>query len=778
MKKLTCVLLFYCVLFNNLAFSQNISGYITDYNSSEPLINANVFSSNIKYTTSSNEFGFFSLKLPDGASTQLIFSYLGYKSDTIEVTNLQESVLQIRLIANLDLPTIEVKATNQINTFTSEITPLSVEQLKAVPALLGETDIIRALSLTPGVSIGAEGTTGLFVRGGTPDQNLILLDGATVYNASHLFGFLSVFNPDAVKNVRLLKAGFLPEYGGRLSSILDVNMKEGNRQRTEKSFSIGLLSSRFMWEGPIKKERSSFMLSARTSYLSLLTVPVKIMFNNGNRNYHDGYWLYDLNGKINFKLTDKDQLFASFYGGQDFYENLIRDEGKLYNRSLHWGNQTGSLRYIRQINSNLFAKFQLSYNRYNYQQENQIGDISDNESVVSELAIINSSGIQDVSLKSDFSWTAGLRQHWNAGIELAQHRFTPGLLETEFGADILREVQLEIQPQEAATYINNRIQWNDNWRTSIGLRYVFYNTEEKLYQFLEPRLSVQFLPQKKQQWSYSFSKMTQPIHLLTSNSIGLPNDIWYPSTGNLPPQISYQNSLSYKQQIPSWQTTLTLSTYYKILQQQVDYREGINLATANEDWQNLLETDGIGRAYGGEVFLQKEVGRWNGWLSYTLSWNDRQFATINQGRWYPHRYDRRHDLSVVANYQLTKQWQVAANFVYSTGNAVTLPTAHLQNDVGIIIPIYTSRNNERLPAYHRLDLSFTRTRINKKGRETQLNFSIYNAYARKNANYIYRRTSFERNSEGLRLLGQQKISYGYRSLFSVIPSVSYSIKLQ
>lgn len=764
------------ILFSLAASTQSISGYIISATTGESLIGATVYNESTGTGTVTNEFGYFSLRIVESENV-LIISYVGYRSDTIKVSEKVNTTLNIELTSNSELPVVEIRATGEDKIISGEITPLSVAELKAVPAILGETDVVRALSLTPGVSIGAEGTTGLFVRGGTPDQNLILLDGATVYNAAHLFGFLSVFNPDAVKNVRLLKAGFPPEYGGRLSSILDINMKEGNRKQTQKSFSLGILSSRFLMEGPIKEEKSSFMLAARTSYLSLLMLPVKAMFNNGNRNYHDGYWLYDLNGKVNFKLNEKEQIFASFYGGQDFYENLARLEGKEYQRSLHWGNQTGNFRYIRQLKGSLFTKLQLNYNRYNYKKTDRINDVGDEEIVIDDVAIINTSGIEDISLKNNWSWITGERQYWNAGMEVTRHCFTPGLLETEFGADTLRSVQLDIQPWEIASYINHQMQWNEKWQSNLGLRYAWYRTEGRSYQFLEPRLGIQFTPNSQQQWSYSFSKMSQPIHLLTSSSVGLPNDIWYPATADLPPQLSYQNSLSYRRQIPIWQTSVTLSSYYKTLQQQVDYREGTDLATANEDWQNLLEQNGKGEAYGGELFIHREKGRWNGWLSYTLSWNNRQFANINQGRWYPHRYDRRHDLSIVGNYKLTNKWQVAANFVYSTGNGVTLPTTYLQNDIGVAIPIYTERNNARMPAYHRLDLSFTRTRINKKGRETQLNFSVYNAYARKNPNILINRRSNPFNAAGVRMLDQLEVNYAYRSLFSIIPSVSYQIKL-
>ncbi len=742
-----------------------LSGTITDKANGEALIGANIYALSHQKGSTTNTYGFYSLTIP--VTDTLVVSYVGYESKRIFV-NTSKS-LSIELTTSL-LPEIEITATaNQPVEEKIGKVNISVAELKRLPVILGETDIIKSLALTPGISTGTEGTAGLFVRGGTPDQNLVLLDGATVYNISHLFGFLSVFNPETVKDVTLLKGAFPAEYGGRLSSVVDVRMKDGNKKEKKRQYKLGLISSSWLSEGPLNN-KTSYMFGIRTSYLGLIGLPSYIGFAAKDEGAAVTYWMYDTNFKLHHQLNDKEQLFYSFYAGNDIIPVREKSDGINNKINLNWGNITSSIRYTNAINSKLYASATLAFNYFNYRL--RVATKSAN----TDDGLLNRSTLRDFASRYKLSWYTGANQTIDIGGELIQHGYRPGNVKLFTDGEVDRSSGQSIQALSYALYINDKISLSRWLSLNLGLRWSNYHVEKQGYHYLEPRLSLAINPSNNSSIKFGYSEMNQFIHLLTASGGGLPNDIWVPTTAAVPPQRSKQYSVGYSQDIANQAWNVTIESYYKKMNQLIDYQSGESIVfNTNNDWQQLIEQNGTGITYGGEFFLKKNKGYLTGWIGYTLSWNDRRFQNINQNQWFPAKYDRRHDFELTANYKISDRWQFSGNFVYNTGYVVTLPVALLEP----YQPIFTARNNERTPDYLRLDVGFTLNKKNSRGSDVQWNFSLYNALGRKNPFFVEYKSQFIIetannapccSSQGIRGTVRQGTA------FSLLPSFSYAVK--
>ncbi|HNW90501.1 MAG TPA: TonB-dependent receptor [Bacteroidales bacterium] len=782
----TSLLLFLFFLINLSIFAQKftISGYVKDNATGEFLIGANVYLKELMKGTTTNTYGFYSITVEKG-EYNLVTSFVGYKDVDEKVTLDKNVKLNINLEPNV-ITTSEVVISGERedkNTQSTEVgrVEIPIDRIKKLPALLGETDVIKAIQLTPGVQSAGEGNTGFYVRGGGPDQNLILLDEAVVYNASHLLGFFSVFNADALKNAELIKAGMPANYGGRLASVLDISMKEGNNKKFEFDGGIGLISSRLTVQGPIKKEKCSFIVSGRRTYLDLVMQP---FLKKDSPFKKGGYYFYDINAKINYYFSDKDRLFLSGYFGKDVF---TLNGGESFSNKIDWGNATATVRWNHLFNDKLFLNTTLIYSNYKF----NMGA----EQNFYEMKL--HSGITDYSAKLDFSYLPTIRHNIKFGGQYTYHVMMPNSASarsdtTEF--DLGGTVKLHTH--EAAIFITDDFDVSEKIKISGGLRYsmffhtgpfdrynlnetgiitdtISYKTGEliKMYHGLEPRLSVKFGINSKSSIKASFTMNYQYIHMASYTSVSLPTDIWVPSTSLVKPQIGYQYSLGYFRNFYKnmWETSFEI--YYKDMRNQIEFKEGFSAVDNLKNNTDNNFTYGRGWSYGGELFIKKRVGKTTGWIGYTLSWTQRKFPEINGGKTYPAKYDRRHDISIVVTQQLGKRWSISAVWVYATGNAMTLPLSRYFLS-GSIVNEYSARNAFRMPAYHRLDISATFSSKDKPGKRFHwdLNLGVYNVYSRMNPYYIYFETTGDLTTFDLKTVAKQV------SLFPIIPSVTWNFK--
>ena len=753
----------------------NLSGYIKEQGSKEPLVGANIWLKKLQGGTSTNADGYFIITVPGGQLDTLVVSFVGYQPHKLPLHIRQDTLLTIQL--NLSVSLDEVTIVADAPTLAQEqfgSTTLSGQQIESIPALLGESDVMRALQLTPGVQGGAEGSTGLFVRGGTPGQNLILLDGTTIYNTAHLFGFLSAFNPDAVKSVNLIRDGFPARYAGRLSSVVDVTMKDGNQEKHHKELSIGLISSRFLAEGPLKKQKTTYMAAVRTSYLSLIALPAAIQYRSGKRDELNSYWMYDVNLKLTHEISEREKISLSFFNGYDTWAVRQRASEDSYDFGLDWGNATLALRHTKAIGKSLFVQNVVNYNYYNYRLINRFNS-SDGKS-----SFINASSVRDFAGRSDLNWHVSSAFSFNAGIDLNNQYLRPGRTnysgESQFlGAD--STTQRGTQLNNLGAYLSQQFRPFKGLMLETGIRFNQYFTQEKQYSYLEPRLKLNYSWRSSQEAiQLSFSRMSQPIHLLSTNGAGLPNDVWIPATARFGPEQSWQVGGGYRWQHRRLGLELGLEGYYKEMQNLIDYRQGLDyFEVSGQPWQTLVNGEGRGRSYGAEFSVNKTKGKLTGSLSYTWSKTDRQTPGVNQNQWYPFRYDRRHDFALTAQYSLNNGWKIAGTFEYQTGAAVTLPIAIqlTQNEALLSRFVFGGRNNRRMPDYHRLDIGLSHTTENKRSGEAQTwSFGIYNAYGRLNPYYIdYRTYSFRQ--DGVRVIGG---GFNQRTLFRFVPYLTWAKK--
>ncbi len=757
-----------------------ISGYVRDGATGESLPGVAVVHPASGQGTATNTFGFYSLTLPATPdSVRLLVSALGYEKLRLVQKAERSFTHDFRLkMSSAELAGVEVVGSREekiAETTRMGTINIPVTQIKLLPALFGETDVLKALQLLPGVQSGGEGSSGLYVRGGSPDQNLILLDGAPVYNASHLFGFFSVFNADAVKNVELIKGGFPARYGGRLSSVVDITMKDGNMRKFQGEGAIGIIASRLTLEGPIKKDTASFIFSARRTYIDVLARPLIRATTEG---LTAGYYFYDLNGKLNWKLGARDRLYLSgytgydeFYANDDYTSNSSGLTTKTHN-ALGWGNRTLALRWNHIVNDRLFMNSHFTYTRYQFdvgisqedQRRNNAGTVE-----TSKFALNYLSNIQDLSLKTDFDYVPNPNHYVRFGGQYVRHQFRPGAVQTSGFDDPSQNQTLghRIYADEASVYGEDDVRVTERLKVNVGLRLNSFLVDKKLYPSLEPRVAARYSLTENWALKAAYARTTQYVHLLTNSGVGLPTDLWVPATARVKPQLAQQVSVGAARnvRIGNEDFEFSLESYYKPMQNLIEFREGADFVGTSDDNYESKITSGQGWAYGGELFLQKKTGKTTGWVGYTLAWSNRRFAELNQGRLYPYKYDRRHDFKLVVIHEFSPSLTLSGTFVYGSGNAVTLSQGRYALGPYDVFEDYGARNSYRMAAYHRLDLDLSHTKKKKWG-EVVNSFSVYNAYSRKNPYFIYLG----------RGRGDDKLSYRQVSLFPILPSFSKSFR--
>ncbi|MDF7809992.1 TonB-dependent receptor [Hymenobacter sp. YC55] len=767
-----------------------ISGYVRDGATGENLIGVAVVNPGTGQGTATNTYGFYSLTLPATDSVRLVASYLGYERARWAAVGTRNVTHDFRLRSSTnELADVEVVGNRQerIEQSTRMGTiNVPITQIKNLPKLFGETDVLKVLQLLPGVQSGGEGQSGLYVRGGSPDQNLILLDGTPVYNAAHLFGFFSVFNADALNNVELIKGGFPARYGGRLSSVLDISMKEGNMQEFHGEGAIGIVASKITLEGPIKKDTASFIISARRTYLDVLAQPfIKSQLSAEGTKGSVGYFFHDLNAKLNWKLGSRDRLYLSGYTGYDKFYARIRDKedtAEDYSRTeanLGWGNLTAGLRWNHIVNDQLFMNTHFTYSKYQFNvgEEDEQRYEDQGESRTDKFSLRYLSNIRDFSLKTDFDYTPTPDHYIRFGGQYILHSFRPGALTSKDNVSDL-ESQLKsgtrTMASEVGLYAEDDYRLTDRLKVNGGLRLNGFAVEGKFYPSVEPRVAARFLLTEEWALKASYARTAQFIHLLTNSGIGLPTDLWVPATNQIKPQRAQQYSVGAARTLrfKDEDYELSFESYYKPMRNLVEYREGASfLGTVDSDWESKV-TSGKGWAYGGEFFIQKKSGRTTGWIGYTLAWSKRRFPDLNQGRIFPYKYDRRHDISVVAIHKFSPTFTLSGTWVYGTGNATTLSQGRfmLGQGYGQEYEDYGERNSFRMAAYHRFDLDLSKTKKKKWG-EVVNSLSIYNVYSRRNPYYLY----FDPGSVDDRG-NTTKGVYRQVSLFPIIPSFSKAFK--
>jgi hypothetical protein len=763
-----------------LAFCQEftLSGFLEDGETGERLIGANVFDPAATVGTTTNVYGFFSLTLNEAVDDSMLLavSYIGYERWQKRLATGKDLELYIKLrprVIGLDSVTVIAETMENIEDRTEmSAIEIPMTQLKMVPALLGEVDVIKSIQLLPGVQSGAEGSSGLYVRGGAPDQNLILLDGAPVYNASHLFGFFSVFNSDAVKNVKLTKGGFPARFGGRLSSVVEINMKDGNNQEFNGQATLGLISSRLMLEGPLRKHTSSFIVSARRTYADLLVKPFLDDDENG------GYYFADLNAKVNHMLSGKNRLYLSLYAGLDkFYFQSQRNEGgeSYYDLgNLRWGNITSTLRWNSLINKKLFCNTTLLYSKYRFTVEVEETSRQTGGDLSESYLLKYFSGIEDYGARLDLDLHRNPYHYIKFGGTATAHKFSPGAAQFQVTGLNISDLDTLVAPTQeqkagaASLYFEHEMKLTEGIKFNAGVHASAFATGARHFLSVQPRLSTRFLIKN---WALkaSYAGMNQHIHLLSNVGIGLPTDLWLPSTERVRPQESKQVAFGVARSFSRNKFELSVECYYKTMDNLIEYKEGADFAGLDVDWQNKIEV-GSGRSYGAELFVQKKHGRITGWLGYTLSWTDRRFENISSGRRFPSRYDRRNDAAFTFNYQLSGSLHFSGTWVYGTGNAISLPIATYPSEPQILsyagnfgeqIEYLPERNSLRMRAYHRLDLAIQF--IKHKGtRERILTVGLYNTYSRRNPFFYF----LSNDRAGNPVIKQV-------SLFPIIPAISY-----
>ena len=779
--------IFILLLLPQILFSQKftVSGYIKDATDGEDLIGANVFvKTDVTKGTTANAYGFYSLTLPAGEYT-LVFQYLGYSKQEKTINLNQDVRLNVNLAPeSTQLQEITVTSERKdANIQTTEMgtTQLQMEDVKQLPALMGEVDILKTLQLLPGVQSAGEGNTGLYVRGGGPDQNLVLLDNAVVYNPGHLFGFFSVFNSDAIKNTTLIKGGMPANYGGRLSAVVDVAMKEGNNKNYEAEGGIGLISSKLTLHGPIIKDKSSFMISGRRTYADVLVRP----FLKGTRYEGNAYYFYDLNAKANYRFSDKDRLYLSGYFGRDVFNYRSSDSD--FRISIPWGNATGTLRWNHLFSDKLFMNTSLIYNNYDFTTEG--GQSSFNFKFFSS--------IEDVNAKVDFDYFASASSSFKFGVDYIFHAFEPisvSFVSEDEDLNLTTDRVTTKYAHEAAAYVLWEKDISSRFRINAGLRYsafqqvgpyTYYKEDEtekivdtieygrlegiKTYSGAEPRFGIRYLINEYSSVKGSVTFTKQYLHLVSNSSTTLPTDTWVPSSILVEPQNAIQYALGYFRNFRDNKYETSVEFYYKDLQNQIEYEDGYTPQLNVEEERSFVF--GRGYSYGAELFIKKRTGNLNGWIGYTWSKTMRKFDEINQGKAFPAKFDRRHDLAIVASYDLNKRWTFSGTFVYGTGNAFTIPESWYIVE-GNIIAEYGARNAYRLAPYHRLDLAAVLHGKEKKRFQSDWVFAIYNVYSRLNPFFIY----FE--NEGSVFEGTSSLKAKQVSIFPIIPSITWNFRIK
>ncbi len=789
----TIVFFIFIIIGFNVYAQIRISGYISDKDTGERLIGANIYEINSKTGAVSNQFGYYSFLLHNTNFCELRVSFIGYQTVNVKFNLKRDTVINFSLNSNISLQEVVVTAERSIEKRSEmSVVEIPIQQLKTLPMLAGEVDIIKAMQLMPGIKSGSEGQSGMYVRGGSHDQNLILLDDVPIYYINHLGGFVSVFNPDAINNLKLYKGGFPARYGGRLSSVMDVRMKDGNLNKRKTNITFGLISSKFQTEAPIKKDTSSYIISGRRFMYDLFSRPITWLVND---KHSMGYTFYDLNIKLNYKFSEKNRLFFSFYMGNDKILTRKKDredgEKELMENKGKWGNLLFALRWNHIFNNHFFGNITTYYTKYNYLSAFKFK----NEKIdkISEVHYNFSSGINDYCVKSDFEYyTSNLTIRF--GSKHVYHIFKPntGFIKQRGFSNIDSSFNVKkYYAFENSLYIENEMKIGKNINFNIGAKANFYSIENKHYSNIEPRFLTNLNIPKYFALKASYCKMIQYVHLLSYSGAGLPADLWMPTTQNVPPQHSDLFAAGISKSLFNNAIELSIETYYKTMNNLIDYSAGESFAGNNtKNWEQLIEIDGNGKSKGIELLIQKKQGKFNGWIAYTLSKTTRQFDNLNLGREFLYTYDATHDFAITGNYYFKENLYFSLTWVYTSGRAVTMPNEHYtsirllhnQNITENIIPdyeriSYTSyyeKNNVRMHPYHRLDLGLTYKK-NKRKSERIWSFSIYNAYNRQNPYYYYTTIDKVEDVNGNETNEYKKNTYA-RSLFPVIPAISYTIK--
>ncbi|MBN1951074.1 MAG: TonB-dependent receptor [Bacteroidales bacterium] len=780
-----------------------IRGHVKDKVTGETLLSANIYEASTTKGTVSNNYGFYSIVASAG-KVNIVCSYIGYQPQMAEFDLRNDTLINFDLEPTLELAEVVItdKGPQQnIRSSQMSMLELPILQAKQLPVLLGEVDIIKSLQLMPGVQSGSEGSTGLYVRGGGPDQNLILLDGVPVYNVNHLFGFLSVFNADAIKSVSLIKGGFPARYGGRLSSVIDVRMKEGNMKEIHGDGAVGVISSQLTLEGPIIKDKTSFIISGRRSYLDLLTYPFQLAFSKrqgGDYTSFAGFYFYDLNAKVNHIFNENNRLFLSGYMGRDnFYlktnshtdyaaDNYTSDEES--RAGIDWGNATLALRWNHVFTPRLFSNLTLTFSDFTFEVGAEFSEdiLQDTMETHNEQEFRYYSRIRDYGLQYDFEYNPLPSHYIRYGFKNTLHTFSPGIMvynivdsdlamDTTFGNE-------DIPANEFMAYLEDDIQIGKRLKVNAGIHYSNFYLEDTLYHSFEPRISARYMVNDDWSIKASYVKMTQYMNLLANSTLGLPTDLWIPCTRNIHPQRAWQVAAGAAVAIGN-EYEITLEGFYKKMSNLVEYKEGSSFFSLNTDWESVV-TQGEGESYGFEIFAQKSGKKTSGWIGYTLSWSYRQFEDISYGRRFPYKYDRRHDIAIVLTHTFSDKFNMGANWVFSTGNALTLGderfVSHhfVMNEMmtsydpmydyfgGSYTSYFETRNSFRMPLYHRLDWSLNFPRQRRWWKET-FSVGVYNTYGRRNPYYLYEASVYNELTNSSETVIKQV------SLLTFIPFIRY-----
>jgi outer membrane receptor for ferrienterochelin and colicin len=770
-------------------FSQSLSGFVRDKNTGESIVGATVRLEGTTHATQSNNYGYFSLPVLAGSSVILVSS-MGYKtlkqsvslqSNTPLILELEEEPLMLNEVvkkADADYRSLDKVPIG--------VTAIPVSRLKAVPVLFGEADILKALALTPGVSTANEGTAGIMVRGGTPDQNLILIDETPVYNVSHLFGLVSVFNPDAIKSVTLYKSSFPARFGGRLSSVIDIVTKEGSSKKRNLEVGVGLINSRVLFEGPLQKDKENsptFFLSGRLSNLALISLPTFISYQKSPFGSFFNYSMYDINAKLSKQFKNHSQLFFSSYLGNDLW--FVKEKsgrGKDFNTAnLNWGNYTGSLRYILPFNQKLFFKSTAAYTNYHY----GVGSKTKEEGSISNY-IDSKTTIEDIILKPSLEFYPNSKQEIRVGTDLTLHKYTPVAMKTSYDMMVV-DNKKQTQAIETGSYVDITSRPLNRLEVSAGIRYTTFAVEKKNFNFWEPRLAANLSLPAEFSFKVGYARMKQYLHLLNNSSGGLPNDLWIPATERIPPQTSSQFTAGISKNIGNG-ISFSVEAYRKTFTDLIEYKDGFNyLTNTNRSYEELVEKNGIGKAHGAELLVDKAAGRFTGWLAYAMAWNYRKFENINSGNWFAANYDRRHIVSLVGNYKINDRIDISSNWVFQSGSPTTVPVAVMKNPLSESysspIPIYSERNNYRMPAYHRLDFSINFKKETQKGNLRTWTLGVYNTYNQTNPFYLRLKTDYSYSEPNGWSSSSRKIT-GFdnqllkQSVIPFLPFINYSIKIR
>jgi hypothetical protein len=768
-----------------------ISGYVHDKNTGENIIGATLLIKETSVRTYTNNFGFFTIHAKQ-IPCDIVTNSIGYLNDTIHISDVSNAFKILLMPNNKKIKEVVVKSNKSILKKTEMSTlEIPISQIKQLPAIGGEVDVLKVFQLMPGVQGGNEGTSGLYVRGGTPDQNLILLDDVPLYYVNHIGGFVSVFDINAINNVKLIKGGFPARYGGKLSSVLDIRMKNGNNKKMKGEYSIGIIASKLFLEGPLgKRKKTKFMFSSRRSNFDLAS---RLLTKIGSsKEYSAGYTFYDLYGKVVHSINKNNSIALSLYNGRD--RIFINQKNKSsfdnatifdYNGNIRWGNILSSIKWNHQYNSSLFGSTTLSYTNFNYNNlfKFQQKDKQTNNLLTNAKQTFNS-GVQDIIIKHDIDYNFTNNYLIKLGGNYTHHIFNPGInvtknsnVDSAFGSS-------KIKSYESSIYVENEINFTSKLNTNLGLHLNSYFVKSKIFTSLQPRINFNYNLHKNHSVKSSYTYMQQNIHLLSNNGAGIPTDLWVPATQKVKPQYSNQISIGYYYVPKTSLLEFSFEAYYKTLNNQIEFSEGASFFGGANNWEEKVQNNGMGKCYGTEFLMQKKEGKITGWISYTLSYNNRKFDSINKGKWYPYKFDRRHYFTSVVNYKIRKNIILSADFVISSGNAITLPNGKYPTfntqfnsimNTNSPIPIFNSipentytyagRNQNRMPINHRLDLACSFIKEKSKG-SREIVISVYNVYSRLNPYFVY--FDYDKN---------KNVHLYQLSLFPIIPSLSYKRNL-